>query len=91
MKDYPVNNLNKDNDKQKGPDVCFVEFTNDESKDNKEYLLVELVEEEQDIGDIRNLGKRKHDDYMVGKKSNKRGKSQKVLEVRPSEPSLSNQ
>ncbi|CAG8820476.1 18552_t:CDS:2, partial [Racocetra fulgida] len=43
--------LDKDNDKQKGPDIHFVELTNDESKSNTEYLLAELIEREQDIGD----------------------------------------
>ncbi|CAG8588280.1 568_t:CDS:1, partial [Dentiscutata heterogama] len=38
-----------------------------------EYLLVELVGEEQGIGDVRNLGKRKHDEHLVNEKPNKRG------------------
>ncbi|CAG8840678.1 10491_t:CDS:1, partial [Racocetra persica] len=69
-----------DNDKQKGSDECFVKLTNDKSKSNMEYLLIELIKGEQDVGDVRNLGKRKHDNQIIGEKSNKREKSREVFE-----------
>ncbi|CAG8441067.1 16057_t:CDS:2 [Dentiscutata heterogama] len=42
-----------------------------------------LVDEEQGIGDIRNLEKRKYNEPIVNEKPNKRGKSRKTLEVKP--------
>ncbi|CAG8681670.1 9810_t:CDS:1, partial [Dentiscutata heterogama] len=47
------------------PDVRLVKITNIESKENGKYLLVELVNEEQDVGDVRNLEKRKYNEPMV--------------------------
>ncbi|CAG8740803.1 180_t:CDS:1, partial [Dentiscutata heterogama] len=64
-------------------------LTNNELKGNREYLLVELVDERQGIDDIRNLGKRKYVDQKAVETPNKRGRSQKVLEVKPSESSSS--
>ncbi|CAG8596926.1 16067_t:CDS:2, partial [Dentiscutata heterogama] len=55
-------------------------LTDDESKGNGEYLLVELVDEGQGVGDVRNLGKRKYVDQKAVETPNKRGRSQKVLE-----------
>ncbi|CAG8719954.1 9045_t:CDS:2, partial [Cetraspora pellucida] len=72
---------NKENEKQKGPDIWLVDLTNEESDFNKEYLAVEIVDDKQDLGDIRNLEKRKQDAEVV-ERQNKRGRPQKALEIK---------
>ncbi|CAG8668364.1 12154_t:CDS:2, partial [Dentiscutata heterogama] len=68
------------------------EITDVESKENSEYLLVELVDKEQGVDYVRNLDKRKYNEPIVNEKLNKREKSRKILEVKPEESlSLSTQ
>ncbi|CAG8443684.1 6117_t:CDS:2, partial [Cetraspora pellucida] len=81
---------NKENEKQKGPDVRLVDLTNEESDFNKKYLAVEIVDDKQDLGDIRNLEKRKQDEE-IAERQNKRGRPQKALKIKEVEVSSSDQ
>ncbi|CAG8439950.1 593_t:CDS:2 [Scutellospora calospora] len=81
---------NKENEKQKDPNVRLVDFTKEELDENGKYLMVELVNDvDQSLAEVRNLGKRKQND-VTSENSNKRGRTQKVLEKRKNKETVIN-
>ncbi|CAG8674556.1 11384_t:CDS:1, partial [Racocetra fulgida] len=74
---------------QKGPDVRLVDIFDRESSSSLKYLMVKLVDNEgggqrDNFNDIRNLGKRRQQDWVDT--PNKKGRLRKTVNARQEEP-----